>query len=180
MSKLNASIRSPLQGCLKNLGAETRGAVTIEFALSSIVLMGFMACATDALILINQQRDVDRMATQIAMSLAACPDSNCVTSRLTQINERRNHLLTGITAPVLGMAEFNVKGTAYPVSVGNMTYLPTDLLASAKATCGDNDVGIAVAIDAKPSVFFGWVMGKDSYSLRATSVAIRAKDQSVL
>lgn len=156
------------------------GAIAIEFALGAMMLMALLAIAVDLSGALSQKRDVDRLAAQISLAIAECPNSDCVRTTIEALNQRRQSIFLNVQQLTIGMAEFNVKGNTYPVTVGTMTYLPSDVAARAAKVAEDNDVGIAVVIDAKPATYFSGLIRAKAFTLRSIAIALRAKDESVI
>lgn len=159
----------------RRLVADTSGVAALEFAFIAGVLFMLLAGVVDLVDEVTRQREVDRVAVEVAEALGNCPDSDCVRRGVQDLIANRQVVLGSVPGGVLGTAEITRAAGRITVLQGSMTYLPTDVNREAMAVLADRDVGIAVLLTYDYSPIIG-LFSRGNRTIRAYAVALRVKD----
>lgn len=130
----------------RDIVRDQSGVAAIEFALISTAMFAMLSGAVDLTQAITIQRDLNRVAAEIAQVLAACPKEDCVDRTIQSILARRGNIAPNLPTMQLGMARFKevnnqIDGNSMG---GTMTFLPPDMNTRALALLANDDSGIAV------------------------------------
>lgn len=129
------------------------GAIAVEFALISTVLLTLFGVVLDFSIMFYAKRDAERASTLLARTLTSCPantttntaltwrGTDCVTATMNLLKDRMPNVLVNFPDATFGMASIQRVGSTIRMCPGNMTYLEGDMQASALALLKDNDAG---------------------------------------
>jgi Flp pilus assembly protein TadG len=130
----------------RGLLRDQSGVAALEFALLSTGLFVMLSGAVDITQTVSIQRDLNRVASEIAMVLAACPNEACVDLTIQSVMDRKVNIAPQLGTIQLGMARFKEKNNQIDGNSmgGTMTYLPTDMNTRALTLLNDGDSGVAV------------------------------------
>lgn len=158
----------------RKLATDTSGAAAIEFTFIAVVLFVLLAGTVDLVDEQTRQREVDRIAVEVAEALGDCPDSDCVRAGIQDIIQSNRVIIDQVSGATLGTAEITRISNAIVILQGTMTYLPTDVKNEALATLANTDIGVAVLITYNFNPPIGLFPNSDR-QIRAYAVALRAK-----
>ncbi|WID99558.1 hypothetical protein QO058_22835 [Bosea vestrisii] len=152
----------------------------MEFALISTAMFALLSGAVDLTQAITIKRDLNRVAAEAAMVLAACPNEDCFNQTMQSIMARRANIAPKLPTMQLGMARFREKNNQIEANSlgGTMTFLPADLSARALALLADGDSGVAVlATYTHQPIILGLAddWGFTTKNFRAATVTIRLR-----
>lgn len=136
------------RGSRRGIVRDQSGVAAVEFAFISTAMFAMLSGAVDLTYAITIQRDLNRIAAEIAMALASCPDESCLTQTIQSIGPRRPSIAPALPTIEIGMAYFQEKNNAIDGNSmgGTMTFLPPDMNARALTLLGDLDHGVAVRV----------------------------------
>ncbi|WP_186418699.1 TadE/TadG family type IV pilus assembly protein [Bosea sp. CS1GBMeth4] len=136
------------RGSRRGIVRDQRGVAAVEFALISTAMFAMLSGAVDLTYAITIQRDLNRIAAEIALALASCSDESCLNQAIQSIGPRRPSIAPALPTIEIGMAYFQEKNNAIDGNSmgGTMTFLPPDMNARALALLGDLDHGVAVRV----------------------------------
>ena len=154
------------------------GAVVVEFALISTVLITLFAASLDLSYMIGAKRDSERASALMVRTLSSCPPqgsgvaatwkgTDCVKNTIDLLNARVSNLIVTFPDATFGAVPFQRKSGAIKMCAGTMTYLETDMLASALSTLKDDDVGALVYLKVPYYPFLNQSIS--TFALGATS-----------
>jgi Flp pilus assembly protein TadG len=144
------SVRRVLRPITERFRRNTAGAAAVEFALVSTILFVLLGGALDLNHLVTVRRDNERVAVEVAQTLAACTSSPCVLKAGQTIMERQKNAFLTTSTPTISWAYVSRVDTKIVVSFGNMTYLESDVEAAAKAALpATNDNGVCSVVTSK-------------------------------
>lgn len=138
---------------MREIRSAQEGAIAVEFALISTVMLTLFAVALDFSFMFYARRDAERASTLLAHALTSCPantttnttlawrGTDCVTATMNLLKDRMPNVLVNFPDVTFGMASIQRVGTAIRMCPGNMTYLESDMQSSALALLKDNDAG---------------------------------------
>ncbi|WP_029087043.1 TadE/TadG family type IV pilus assembly protein [Brevundimonas aveniformis] len=158
----------------RRFAADTSGAAAIEFTFIAIVLFVLLAGIVDLVDEQTRQREVDRIAVEVAEAMGDCPDSDCVRLGIQDLIRSNGVVINQVSGAALGVAEITRVNNAIVMLQGTMTYLPTDVKNEALATLANTDIGVAVLITYNFNPPIGLFPNSDR-QIRAYAVALRAK-----
>lgn len=128
----------------RGLLRDQRGVAAIEFALVSTGMFALLSGAVDLSQAIVIQRDLNRFTAEVGQVLAACKGGqSCAIEAMQSINARRANIAPKLGTMQLGMAYFTKDNDRIEDIGGYMTYLPSDMNATAM-TMRNGDRGVAV------------------------------------
>ena len=165
------------------------GAVAVEFALISTVLLALFAVVLDFSIMFYAKRDAERASTLLAHTLTSCPantttntllawrGTDCVTATMNLLKDRIPNVLVNFPDVTFGMASIQRVGDVIRMCPGNMTYLESDMQTSALAVLKDKDAGALAYLTITykpflPNLIAQYMMGS-STTFREYTVDVR-------
>lgn len=156
------------------------GVAAVEFALISTGMFAMLSGAVDMMNAITIHRDLNRVAAEIVMVLAACSNESCVDRTILSIMDRRGSVAPQFPTMELGMVRFCEKSNQIEGNSvgGNMTYLPADMNTEALTvlTEGDCGVGVRVAFTHRPIILgFANDWGFTTKNFSAVLVTVRSR-----
>jgi len=124
------------------------GVAAVEFALIGMGMFTMLSGAVDVTNAITIQRDLNRVAVEIALVLAACPTEGRVDETIQAIMEKRANIAPQLPTMQLGMVRFREKNNQIDGNSvgGTMTFLPGDMSTRALALLKEGDSGVAVLV----------------------------------
>jgi hypothetical protein len=140
-------------GLLPRFRAARDGAIAVEFALISTVLLTLFAVTLDLSFMFYAKRDAERASTFLTHTLTSCPantttntalawrGTDCVTATMNLLKDRMPNVLVNFPDVTFGMASIQRVSGAIRMCPGNMTYLEGDMQTSALSVLKDNDAG---------------------------------------
>ncbi|KRE24028.1 hypothetical protein ASE66_01825 [Bosea sp. Root483D1] len=129
----------------RDLISDQNGVAAVEFALIGMGMFTMLSGAVDITQAITIQRDLNRVAAEVAQVLAACKGApGCAIPVMEAINARRANIAPNLGTIQLGMAYFTKDNNRVEEIGGFMTYLPSDMNADAMARLENKDKGVAV------------------------------------
>lgn len=136
-----------------------RGSVAVEFALLTTSLLTLFAGLVDFIQISTITRDIERSSTQIGSLIASCSrssDQSCTTNTMNAYIARQDNALVRYSQnrPTISMAQVSESNGALKICAGNMTYLESDVSASALALMADKDNAIVVVIQIQYVALF--------------------------
>ncbi len=130
------------------------GAAAVEFALIATFLFVLLGGVLDLSQLVTARRDAERVAVEVAQTLAACNNTSCILQAGQVIMDGNANAFLTTSKPTVSWAYVSRNGSKILVSFGNMTYLEADLEAAAKiALPANNDNGVCTMVKSKVTSF---------------------------
>jgi Flp pilus assembly pilin Flp len=132
----------------RDIVKDQSGVAAIEFAFISTGMFALLSGAVDLTYAITIQRDLNRVAAEIALALASCADETCLVGAVQSIGPRTASIAPKMPTLQIGMAYFQKKNNAIDGNSmgGTMTYLPPEMNTRALSQLGDLDHGVAVRV----------------------------------
>lgn len=132
----------------RDLASDQSGVAAIEFALIGMGMFTMLSGAVDVTYAITINRDLHRVAAEIALVLAASPTEERFDETIQSILARRANIAPQLPTMQLGMARFREKNNQVEGNSlgGTMTSLPADISARALALLNEGDSGVAVLV----------------------------------
>jgi Flp pilus assembly protein TadG len=131
----------------RRFAGDQRGVAAIEFAFISTFMLAMLSGAVDLTHSITIQRDLNRVAAEIAQAVAACGiQSTCANDTRDAIQQRMANIAPQLAGAQLGIATFEKKNDRVENIVGTMTYLPADMNTTAMSMLQNGDKGVAVLL----------------------------------
>ncbi|WP_336488855.1 TadE/TadG family type IV pilus assembly protein [Methylobacterium nigriterrae] len=177
-----------LPSARRGLAADRRGGVAVEFAIVATILIAILAGLVDLVTISSINRDIERSSTQIAALLTSCTrssDQSCLTNTINlYLNREANVLVRYDPNKVrVSIAQISEASGALRICAGNMTYLDSDVSASALNLLGDKDNAIVVLIQIDYTALFQSITraftGSAVSSLRGWTTAVQSSGSNV-
>ncbi|GJD62420.1 hypothetical protein [Methylobacterium frigidaeris] len=162
--------------------------MAVEFALLATVLLTLFAGLIDLIQISAITRDIERSSTQIGTLIASCSrssDQSCTTNTMNTYMARQANALIRYSQnqPTVSMAQISESNNTLKICAGNMTYLESDILASALALMADKDNAIVVVIQIKYAALFPLISryftGSTGYTIRGWTTTVHSSGSNV-
>lgn len=136
------------RGARRGIVRDQSGVAAVEFAFISTGMFALLSGAVDLTYAITIQRDLNRVAAEIAQVLAACPDEACLVQAVQSVGPHSGAIVPQMSTIQIGMAYFQKKNNVIDGNSfgGTMTYLPADMNTRALSLLGDLDQGVGVLV----------------------------------
>lgn len=140
-------LRAP--GIVPAFARDRDGGLAVEFAFVSIILIVIMGGIVDVMAMSSISRDIERSSTRIGEVLISCSrslDSKCQINTLQALIDRPRNVLVRVTEASMSIAQVAKVGGAFRVCSGNMTFVASDVAASAGKVLAEGDTAIIVLL----------------------------------